>query len=389
MSNICIVAYSDYNQDARIKSYIRILIKAGHRADLLVLKDEKSKTVEHHQGYTIYRLSGKYRGGNFFLYVYSYLKFFLLAFLFLNKLDFRKIYSAVHIHNMPNFLVFAAVIQRLRGTRVVLDNHDLMIPLYEAKFKNNGRGFTLKLLRLEQKWSEIFSSAMICADHLQKEYLVREFGIPEDKVTVILNLPHEDIFRRISVPKEDGIFKIVYHGTIAHRLGIDLMIEAMKTIKGQIPAKLYIYGVGDFLDEVIALRDKYGLEKEVFIAGKSVPTEDLSEILCGMDAGLIANRKTESTDRFMFPVKLLEYVYMGLPVIAPRLEIIQRYFEEDMLFYYEPENVNEIVRNIILLYGDNKLRQKIIDNSYWFFNKHNLSGKTLDYMKALNMTLSQ
>ena len=221
--------------------------------------------------------------------------------------------------------------------------------LYEAKFKNTGKGFALRMLRLEQKWSEAFSSAMICADHLQKEYLVKEFGIPEEKITVILNLPHEEIFRRISVPKEEGVFKLVYHGTIAHRLGIDLMIEAMRKIRGQIPVKLYIYGVGDFLDQVVALRDKYGLENEVFIAGKAVPTEDLSEILCGMDAGLITNRKTESTDRFMFPVKLLEYLYLGLPVIAPRLEIIQRYFEEDMLFYYEPENVDDIVRNILLL----------------------------------------
>ena len=385
MPNICMIAYSDYNQDARIKSYIRILKKAGHCVDLLALKDASGKTVEHSEGFSLYRLSGKYRGGTKLSYAYSYLKFFLLAFLFLNKLDFRKKYSAIHVHNMPNFLVFATVLQRLRGKRVVLDNHDLMIPLYEAKFKNNGKGFALPLLRLEQKCSEAFSSAMICADHLQKEYLVKEFDIPEEKITVILNLPHEDIFRRIAVPKEDGVFKLVYHGTIAHRLGIDLMIEAMRKIRGQVPVKLYIYGVGDFLDEVIALRDKYGLEKEVFIAGKAVPTEDLSEIICGMDAGLIANRKTDSTDRFMFPVKLLEYVYLGLPVIAPRLKIINRYFEEGMLYYYEPENIDDIVRNIILLYRDNNLREIVVNKSYDFFCYNNLNRKTLDYVQVLLM----
>lgn len=382
------IAYSDYNQDARIKSYIRILKKAGHGVDLIALKDTSGKTVEHFEGYSIYRLSGKYRGGNLFLYIYSYLKFFFLAFIFLNRLDLKNKYNAVHVHNMPNFLVFASVVQRLCGKRVVLDNHDLMIPLYEAKFINRRKGIAFKILRLEQKWSAAFSSALICADHLQKEYLVREFGIPENKITVVLNLPHEDIFRRVSVPKEEGIFKLVYHGTIAHRLGIDLMIEAMQKIRVQIPAKLYIYGAGDFLDDVIALRDQYGLEKDVFIAGKAVPTENLSEILCGMDAGLIANRKTESTDSFMFPVKLLEYVYLGLPVIAPRLKIIKRYFEEDMLFYYEPENIDDIVNNILLLYNDNEIRQKTVNQSYKFFNKYNLAGKTSDYKKALNLTSS-
>ena len=383
MPNICMIAYSDYNQDARIKSYIRILKKAGHRVDLLALEDASGKAVEHFDGHSLYRLSGKYRGANPFLYIYSYLKFFLLAFLLLNRLDLKKKYTAVHVHNMPNFLVFAAVLQRLRGKRVVLDNHDLMIPLYEAKFRNTGKRYALLFLRMEQKWSAAFSSAMICADHIQKEYLVREFGIPEEKITVVLNLPHEDIFHRVSVPKEEGVFKLVYHGTIAHRLGIDLMIEAMRRIRGRIPAKLHIYGVGDFLEEVVALRDGYGLEKEVFIAGKSVPTEELSGIICGMDAGLIANRKTDSTDRFMFPVKLLEYVYLGLPVVVPRLEIIRRYFEEDMLLFYEPENVEEMVRKILDLYGDIGLRRTIADRSYRFFDRHNLEGKTRDYLVAL------
>src|SRR5512143_623244 len=112
MPNICMIAYSDYNQDARIKSYIRILIKAGHCVDLFALKDGSGKTVEHFDGFSLYRLSGKYRGGNRLLYVYSYLKFFLLTFFSLNQLDFKKKYTAVHVHNMPNFLVFAAVLQR-------------------------------------------------------------------------------------------------------------------------------------------------------------------------------------------------------------------------------------------------------------------------------------
>jgi glycosyltransferase involved in cell wall biosynthesis len=383
MSNICMIAYSDYNQDARIKSYVRILEKAGHCVDLLVLKDASGKTVESFEGHNLYRLSRKYRGANPFRYVYSYLKFFLLAFISLNHLDPKKKYTAVHVHNMPNFLVFAAVLQRLRGKRVVLDNHDLMVPLYEAKFNNSGNGFAAGMLRLEQKWSAAFSSAMICADDLQKEYLIREFGIPGEKITVVLNLPHEDIFLRVSVPKEDGVFKLIYHGTIAHRLGIDLMIEAMNRIRGQIPVKLHIYGVGDSLAEVIALRDKYGLEKEVFIAGKAVPTEDLSGIICGMDAGLIANRKTDSTDRFMFPVKLLEYVYLGLPVVVPRLEIIRRYFEENMLLFYEPEDVGEMAQKIIELYGDTVLRKTITKQSYRFFERNNLEGKTRDYLSTI------
>ena len=42
----------------------------------------------------------------------------------------------------------------------------------------------------------------------------------------------------------------------------------------------------------------------------------------------------------MLPVKLLEYVHMGIPVIAPRLKTIQYYFSEDQVMYYEPGDVD-------------------------------------------------
>jgi len=383
MANICMIAYSDYNQDARIKSYIRILVKNGYHVDLLALKDGNNRNVEEGQGYRIKRLSKKYRGSSALAYIFSYLKFTLLSSICLNWLDILNRYSAIHVHNMPNFLVFTALIQKLLGKKVILDNHDLMIPLYKSKFEESGRTFLLDLLKMEQKWSASFASHMICADHLQKEYLQKEFGIDAKKITVILNLPHEDIFKFIPVEKDSAHFNVIYHGTIAKRLGIDLMIEAVKEIRGRIPIKLHIYGVGDFLKEVVALRDRYRLQEEVFIAERVVPIEELSMIICGMDAGLIANRNTESTANFMFPVKLLEYLYLGVPVIAPRLEIIKHYFDENMLLYYESENVKELAEKIVELYRDLSLRDRIQERSYEFFKKHTLVGKTGDYLGIL------
>ena len=378
------IAYSDFNTDARIKSYIRILVKNGYEVDLLTLKNGGSPNIEEGEGYRVIRLSKKYMGRSALSYILSYLKFFLLSTIYLNWLDIQNRYCAVHVHNMPNFLVFAATLQWLVGKKVILDNHDLMVPLYEAKFKKSGNIYFLKILKIEQKWSANFATHVITADHHQKEYLHKNCGINSEKITVLLNLPHDEIFKLVPVTKDNSYFKLIYHGTITKRLGIDLMIEAVKVIQGQIPIKLHIYGVGDFLKEVIALRDRYGLQKEVYIAGRVVPTEKLSSIICGMDAGLIANRNTESTARFMFPVKLLEYVYLRIPVIVPRLEIIQNYFDEDMLLFYEPENIQELASKIIYLYQNREVRNNIIDNSFKFFEKYNNAINTTDYLHIIN-----
>jgi glycosyltransferase involved in cell wall biosynthesis len=58
----------------------------------------------------------------------------------------------------------------------------------------------------------------------------------------------------------------------------------------------------------------------------------------------------------MLPVKLLEYVSLGIPAIAPRLKTIQHYFSEEMVTYYEPESVESLANAVVRLHSDPKLR---------------------------------
>jgi hypothetical protein len=56
----------------------------------------------------------------------------------------------------------------------------------------------------------------------------------------------------------------------------------------------------------------------------------------------------------MLPVKLMEYVALGIPVVAPRLRTISRYFSDDMVAFYEPEDVASLAeraRAFITEYG--------------------------------------
>jgi glycosyltransferase involved in cell wall biosynthesis len=76
-----------------------------------------------------------------------------------------------------------------------------------------------------------------------------------------------------------------------------------------------------------------------------------------MDIGVIGNRRTNATE-LMLPVKLLEYVSLGIPTIAPRLKAIERYFSPDMVTYFEPEDVGSIAEAIVKLSGDPGARRQ-------------------------------
>jgi glycosyltransferase involved in cell wall biosynthesis len=329
----------------------------------------------------------KYQGQSTLMYAWSYLKFFLKSALLLARRSFRHRYEVVHVHNMPNVLVFAAVVPKMRGARVMLDVHDLMTANYMAKFNAGENDLPVRVLKIEQRLSAMFAEHVFCADHNQKDYLVEHCGLARQKITVLMNLPNIELFRSPALEKtpekKNGVFRIVYHGTIAHRLGIDLIVKAMARVAGRIPAELWIYGSGDYLPEALALSSQLGLEDRVHFSRAFFPVEQISEIVSGMDLGIVGNRRNLACDRYMLPVKLLEYVYLGVPVVAPRLEVIARYFDDTMVRYYEPENVEQMADSIVELFHNREERERQARTAAMFYQRHNIETQAARYLDLL------
>jgi glycosyltransferase involved in cell wall biosynthesis len=200
-----------------------------------------------------------------------------------------------------------------------------------------------------------------------------------------MNLPNEEIFRPLTKERvSSDKFRLVYHGTIAKRLGIDIMLEALSKIGNDIPIHLSIYGAGDFLDDAMRLANTLGLNGKVHFSKTFFPAEMIREMVKDMDLGIIANRRSLATDRYMMPVKLLEYVFLKIPVVAPRLEIIQSYFDESMVKYYEPENTDDLAKCIVELYKTPKERASLVTRASRFYEEHSWKTQAEEYLELVS-----
>jgi glycosyltransferase involved in cell wall biosynthesis len=381
--NVCMLAYAHYINDARIKSYVRTLEAEGHGVDVIALRAEGEAVSEARPTGTIFRVMDKYQGESTLMYMWSYLAFFLKAAFLLARLSFRRKYDVVHVHNMPNVLVFAAMGPKLLGARVMLDVHDLMTANYMAKFHCGENSPAVKILKIEQRLAALFADHVFCADHNQQDYLAAYCGVRREKVTVLMNLPNVDLFKPVAAERPAGVFRMIYHGTIAYRLGIDLIIRAVAKASERIPVQLWLYGAGDYLPEALALASELGMEQKIHFNRKFFPVEQIPEMVCGMDLGVIGNRRNLACDKYMLPVKLLEYVYLGVPVIAPRLEVIMRYFDDTMVRYYEPENVEQMADAIVALCQDQEERERKARAAVGFYRKHNNKAQAELYLDLL------
>jgi hypothetical protein len=119
------------SSDARVRREAEAVASIpGNSVTILSLKEKETPRTLDMNGVKIQELDiAKYRGKSGVTYIFSYILFTLLAFVECTKQFFRKSLDVLHVHNMPNFLVFAGLIPFLSGKPIILDIHDTMVRL--------------------------------------------------------------------------------------------------------------------------------------------------------------------------------------------------------------------------------------------------------------------
>ena len=106
-----VVLYSYYTTDARPRREAEALAKAGYEVDVISLGHAAAgPTQEKIEGVNVVIAPWGHRRGGALRYALQYGLFFLSAFYLLSKWSLKKRYKVVHVHNMPDFLVFERLV---------------------------------------------------------------------------------------------------------------------------------------------------------------------------------------------------------------------------------------------------------------------------------------
>ena len=386
--NVCMLAYTQYKYDHRIRREAETLVAQGNYQVLLIVPKESDIPQSYEeQGVSVRELSmQQYQGKSKLRYIISYLEFMLRAFFVCNGLLLSRQVDIFHIHNMPNFLVFSAILARVYGKKLILDIHDSVPETFTAKFDDKPNRVLFWLFCCEEAVCCRLAHKIICVNHPQRDVLVSR-GIHAAKITVSMNVPDHRWFQahdRTKVNKEDmQQFNLVYHGTLAKRLGVDLTIQAVGKLVSSIPViKFHIYGGGDDKQDLMQLTEGLKLQAYVHFYG-FLPFDKLCPLLTGMDLGVIGNRKNIATD-LMLPVKMLEYIALNIPVVVARLPTVQYYFSDEMVSYFEPEDSDALAASILAFYQNREKRIRQARSARTFFDQFGWEIHQKDFLDLYN-----
>ncbi len=324
------LAYSHAPTDSRVRRHCETLARRGWRVYQLGLAAEGERRVGRLNGVVLVRWQRpRYRGTRVTRYLVAYAAFFYWARRLLRRLRRQHEINVVHVNNIPNFMVWVAAPERRRGTGVILDIHDPVAELYESKFSGRpGTRAIIRLLEWEERLATRAADCVLCV-HEPHRALTVSHGVDECKIRVVENFADDGLFRsnaaRVPAPF------VAYHGTVARRMGLDALLHAVHLLRQEgWPVRGAVWGDGDAVESLRRTRERLGLTADIEIPGQRFRPEELLPRLQEVGVGVVPLRRDPFTD-IMLPVKVLEYVRLGIPVVATWTPTIAYYFPEDTL----------------------------------------------------------
>ena len=347
LGRAAMVAYTEYVRDPRVRRYAECLTRNGYEVDCFVLKEAKNNQVDVLNGVKIFHLkTSQYRGNSNLAYIYSYSTFFIQALSALTK-QIHNNYSVIHVHNMPDFLVFTTFINKIFGSKVILDIHDNMPELYKTKFDSKVGVLLYHILLTQERLSCFYADRVVTVHVPHFEYNVKNHNLSPNKTFIIPNFADTNLFHPLTETNsvKNGAFNVIYHGTIAERFGLNLVLKGIKKVHEDFPfLRLHIYGKGDGVVNLETDIQAMDLENIVVYHGQ-IELDLIPSKIAKSDLGLVTYIQSDATD-LMLPLKLMEYMAVGIPALTVINKPIKYYFKTDELAYYESNNLKSFTREL-------------------------------------------
>ena len=352
-NHVCIVRRSYYPADLHVKRNADSLVSEGYSVDLICLRNKNALRFENIDGVRVHRVPLRARRQSVVSYIGEYLGFWALAFLKVTALHLKNFFDVVEADSMPDFLIFAGLVPRLTGAKLVLYLMESMPELWAQKQNLHPGHPVIKFIRWQEKVSCRFARAVITCHELARQEIVR-MGIPPEKITAILNVPDEKRFHPIEAQTaKNGIFRIVQHGTIAENYGIQVVLKALKSLGREFDVRFDVIGAGEYRPALEKMVMGFGLQDRVSFHGY-VPLGHLLGLLRRSTAGVVP-----MLYEYQSPGKLFEYVALGIPVIASDRKTFKQHFNEGEVFYFrtgDSESLASVLRRVYN--GTNELKTR-------------------------------
>src|SRR6059058_5637273 len=168
-------------------------------------------------------------------YVLEYLAFFVRALALVSALGLWRRYDAVQVDNVPDLLVFSALVPRLRGAQVILNMFELMPEMTQARLRLSEASGLVKGVSWVERMATSWADRVITVSEPCRRILEGR-GLPGEKVTVLPNTQPTYLTAPHVTPQKPVL---ITHTTVIERYGVQVAIQAVHQLARAWPDLTY------------------------------------------------------------------------------------------------------------------------------------------------------
>lgn len=358
---VCMVSYSHYESDNRVMRYAESLAERGDQVDVLALRSApETPREENLNGVVVHRLQARFGKSerSKLGYAIPMVRFLGVAGAWLTRAHLRSRFDVIHVHNVPDFLVFCATVPKLTGAAVILDIHDLLPEFAHSKFaRGTERPLSRALLAME-RWSGRFANAVIVSNDLWAARYAARIGV-QDRCRVFINNVDVRLFRpRPHGPREAGPI-LLFPGGLQWHQGLDLAIHAVQLLRPRWPQlQLHIYGDGSAKPDLQSLSRRLQLDDCVRFF-PPVRLHEMPAVMANADIGIVPKR-ADSFGNEAYSTKIMEFMAVGVPVVASATRIDRFYFDDTVVRFFESGNPGALAAAVDSLLQSPRERERLV-----------------------------
>ncbi len=388
---IAMVTHSVYESDNRVRRYAETLVKRGDEVEAFALAGSGGLKTETIQGVTVQAVQLRKRNERRkWQYASQLIRFLLIAMVRIGGRHYKARFDLIHVHNIPDFLVFSAVYPHMTGARVILDIHDLVPELFQDKFSSGMKGLYTRLLLAIEKASAMFADHVIVANHLWQERVIAR-SARKEKCSVVLNHVDLALFFRRPRTRNDARVIIIFPGSFQRHQGLDIAIRAFARVKKKVQnAEFHLYGGSpgaQVQSELTQLVEALDLKDSVCFYGY-VSLDRVPGIIANADLGVVPKRATLFGNE-AYSTKIMEFMSQGIPVVATRTRIDTLYFDDSTVRFFSSGDDEDMAEAIMDILQHKAKREMLITNGLDYVARNNWATKKKEYLDIVDTLLSE
>ncbi len=353
------VVPSPKGASTHIVHFLRGLVNGGYEVHLITPSDGILPAEDTLEGARVTRIP-RQEGANFLAQAVGFGQAVMEHVAGLGRFQARP-YDVVHYRSVWGGLPLALA-KGQYGYKTLYEVNGL--PSVELKYHYPALQGSELLAKIKEQESATLqlSDALVCPSEVTRAYL-SSLGVPRQRITVIPNGVSPKDFPTAPPLQDDGhVAVILYIGTLADWQGLDVLVAAMPHIQASRPVQLRIVGRGRSRQRKALAKQvrKLGLEEYVHIE-TPVPHHQVAALIAGADVcvaplGLNDRNITQGC----CPIKVLEYMAAGRPLVAANLPVVRELAREDIdALFFAPGDAGDLARQVLALLNDPALAARL------------------------------